>query len=169
MLVIFDDGFLLEQELCKVYHGVASTCIAYFLIALAESLDKLLTPHAVRFAKCDLQSLTVLLLVKRREWSRAFTLAHFELMVLYQIWQSIRSYLKGERSKLLVSDMHCLHLTDIPVLNTFRDLKHGLRLVVQFRSYMTTGVVITLVEMENGMDMQLIVAGPTHQLIDDVE
>lgn len=63
LLVIFDDGLLLEQVLYKVYHCVASTCIAYFLIPLAESLDKLLVPQIVCSGKCDLQCLTVLLFV----------------------------------------------------------------------------------------------------------
>lgn len=47
-------------------------------------------------------------------------------------------------------------------------LKDGLSLVVQFGADMTPGVVIALVEMQNGVDMYLELVSPFHQLADKV-
>ena len=64
LLVILDEGILLQQELGKVDHRVASTGVTDLLISLAKSLDKLLVTKALCFSESNLQSLAMLFLAK---------------------------------------------------------------------------------------------------------
>lgn len=54
--------------------------------------------------------------------------------------------------------VHRLYLAYVAVLLAFRDLQDGFSLVVQFRTDMPPCVVIPLVQMQYGMDMQVISA-----------
>ena len=63
-----------------------------------------------------------------------------------------------ERVKLPVTYVHRLYLAYVTVLLAFRDLQDGFSLVVQLRTDMPPCVVIPLVQMQYGMDMQVISA-----------
>ena len=59
--------------------------------------------------------------------------------------------------------MHRPDLADVGVLLILADDEHRLRLVFQFGSDMSTGVVVVLVEMEHTVDVQVVLARPRHQ------
>ena len=63
-----------------------------------------------------------------------------------------------ERVKLPVTYVHRLYLAYVAVLRTFGNLQDGFSLIVQFRTDMPPCVVIPLVQMQYGMDMQVISA-----------
>lgn len=64
--------------------------------------------------------------------------------------------------------MDCLHHADRPFLLVHFNLHDGLGLVVEFRADVAAGVFIILVLVQDGVDVDLPVVGPLHEMGDDV-
>ena len=71
--------------------------------------------------------------------------------------------MKSKRGELLVSHVHRLYFADAVVLVVFADNQHRLCLVLQFRTNVTARVVVVLVQMEDGVDVEVIDACPCHE------
>ena len=71
--------------------------------------------------------------------------------------------MKGKRSKLFVSHVHWPYLTDAVILDVLADNKNRFCLVLQFSSYVSTWVVVVLVQMQDGVDMKVIHTCPSHK------
>ena len=56
-----------------------------------------------------------------------------------------------------------MDLADLAVILVPADLKDGFRLMVELRPDMSTDVVIGLVQMQDGMDVKVVLACPSHQ------
>ena len=80
------------------------------------------------------------------------------LVVLNEVGQRVVAYLEGERCELLVTDVHGLHLAHLLIVYLLGDLQDGLSLVVQLRADMTSRVVVGLVQVKDGMDVQVVKA-----------
>ena len=71
-------------------------------------------------------------------------------------WQSVVIDAKCERIKLPVTDVHRLYFTYIAILRAFRYLQDGFSFVVQLCTDMSSCVIIPLVQMQYGVNMQII-------------
>ena len=71
--------------------------------------------------------------------------------------------MKGKRGKLFVSHVHWPYLTDTIVLEILANNQNCLCLILQFGSYMSTWVVIILVQMQDSMNVEVIHTCPCHK------
>ena len=62
-----------------------------------------------------------------------------------------------------VADERCMDLAYLSVFLVLGDLEDGLSFMVQLRPDMAADVVIGLVQMKDGMDVEIVLAGPFHQ------
>ena len=62
--------------------------------------------------------------------------------------------------------MHSLYLAYTAIKRTFSNLEYCFSLVVQLCANVPTGIVITFIQMQYRMDMQIVHTGPPHQVID---
>lgn len=74
------------------------------------------------------------------------------------MWERIVPDFKCKRNKFPVSYVHGPHFADFAVLHVLRYLQDGFGLVVQFRADMSSRVIVSLVQVQHRMYMQLVVA-----------
>ena len=86
------------------------------------------------------------------------------MVVLDQFRQRIGVDPKSERLKVPIPDVHGRDGTCIPVEIVFGDLQHGFGFVVQLRSQMPARIVVALIQVQDGMDMDFTLVRPLHQL-----
>ena len=70
---------------------------------------------------------------------------------------------EGEGTELPVSDQGGFHLADVPVCVVLRDLEDRLGLVVELRPDVPADIVVRLVQVKDGVDMEVVLAAPSHQ------
>ena len=75
---------------------------------------------------------------------------------------------KGERLELLLADVQRMNLADAGAFVVLADDQYGLRLVAHLRADMPAHVVVTLVQVQHAMDVQVIFRRPLHHLVDDL-
>ena len=61
--------------------------------------------------------------------------------------------MKSKCAELLISHVHWFNLTDAVVLHILANNKNRLSFVFQFSTYMTTRIIIVLVQMKDCMDV----------------
>lgn len=116
------------------------------------------------------QCLAVLFLGQLLVWIRIFGfLARLgEYISAGNLRQSVVIDTEGEWIELGGADHGGADLRNSVIGFASAHLKDSLSLVVQLGPDMTTGVVIALVEVQNGVDMYLELVSPFHQLADKV-
>ena len=79
-------------------------------------------------------------------------------IVLGNLWQPLLVDLERKGRKVLVSDVERFYLTHIRHRVALANHQYRLCLVAEFRSYVTSYIVITLVQVQDAMDVQVITA-----------
>ena len=79
-------------------------------------------------------------------------------IVLGNLRKSLLIYLECKGSKVLVSDIERFYLTHIRHRVALANHQYRLCLVAEFRAYVTSYIVIALVQMKDTMDVQVITA-----------
>ena len=74
---------------------------------------------------------------------------------------------EGERLKFHTADVHGFHHADVRICFVFFHQHNGFRLVVQFGAYMSAGVVVALVLVEDGVQVNLMLVRPLHEFRND--
>ena len=64
--------------------------------------------------------------------------------------------------------MQRMNFTDNGILRTFGDDQHRFRLIAHFCTDMPAHIVVTFVQVQHTMDMQVVFRRPLHHLIDDL-
>ena len=65
--------------------------------------------------------------------------------------------------------MHSSYFADSSVFYIFGDLQDGFSFIIQFGTDMTPGIVISFIQVEYRMDVKLVIAWPSHQLINNIK
>ena len=71
--------------------------------------------------------------------------------------------MKGKCGKFPVSHVHWFHFADAVVLGILTNNQNGLSLVLQFCTNVTARVVVILVQMQDGVDVEVIYTCPCHE------
>ena len=98
----------------------------------------------------------MLLLRQFCQWKAPVLAGLLEHITVRNFGQGIVIDAECERVKLPVTYMHRLYFAYIAVLRAFRDLQDGFSFVVQLCTNMSSCVIIPLVQMQYGVDMQVI-------------
>ena len=89
---------------------------------------------------------------------RLFGCAGVNHIVLGNLWKSLLVYLERKGRKVLVSDVERFHFTHIRHRIALANHQYRLCLVAEFRANVTSYIVITLVQVQDAMDVQVIAA-----------
>ena len=89
----------------------------------------------------------------------------FRVVIFHHFRQSVFVYSESKWREVLVPYLQGSYLTDIGIFAVFAYDKYGLCLVVQFRTDMTTHIVIPFIQMQYTMDVNIIDGGPLHQRV----
>lgn len=149
---------LVHEEGVQCHEDIAPTLVADACIALLQRLyDVGIALHGA-LAETVFQRRAVLLFSQFRKRETFFLLGLLEYIAVHDFGQCAVVDAEGERLEVPVAYMCRLYLADVPVLRALGDLQDGFRLVVQFRADMSPRIVIPLVQMQHGMNVQVVSA-----------
>ena len=161
-LVLFDDDAPAHQVLVQFDADIASALETDFRIPLPQRLDEKSISYDGAASECNFQRFCVLGI--RDGLSCGFTFLR-ESVILYQFRQSLSVDAERERLELPFPDVHRLDLADVAVKLALGHLQDGFCLVIQFGTDMPPRVVITFVQVQHGVDVQVMHTRPAHQVV----
>ena len=86
-----------------------------------------------------------------------------EVVILFKHRYPFLVDAESEGRELAVPDKRGADLADVLVFLAYLDLQDGLSLVVEFCADVAAQIVITLVQMKDGMYVDIVLAAPSHQ------
>ena len=155
-LTLFHNHALVHKELVKRHKDIASTLVTYTCVTLFQCRYHIGIALYNLLAETALQCFPVLLFRQLCKRKVPVLFGLLEYITVHDFGQSVVIDAKCERVKLTVTYMHRLYFAYIAVLRAFRDLQDGFSFVVQLCTNMSSCVIIPLVQMQYGMDMQVI-------------
>ena len=169
----FYNHLFVAEQCCDLYRLVITEFYTLQSVTLFQAFYIIIVIADVAIGKNGIQCWTMyifwnlLVRIERSfDWSSGLLL--FGQIGPYRFGHGFLVYAESERFKLAVTDMDGFDHAYSLVLFVHFDLHDGFRFVVEFRADVTTGMLIILVLMQDGMDMDLPVIRPLHEFGDDV-
>lgn len=149
---------LVHEKRVQRHKDITPTLVADACIALLQRLyDVGIALHGA-FPETVFQCSAVLLLGQFRKRETFFLLGLLEYIAVYGFGQCAVVDAESERLEVPVAYVCRFYLADVPVLRTLGDLQDGFRLVVQFRADVPPRVVVPFIQVQHGMNVQVIPA-----------
>ena len=155
-LSLFDYHPLIFKECIQFNKHISTTvktntgvtirqCFYNFVVALYDLLTETF-----------LQCLSMLLLCQFSKWKTTVLFGLVKNITCHHFGQSIIIYTERKGLEIFVTNVHCFHLANIHVFTALCYLQDGFRLVVKFSTNMSSCIVITFVQVQYGVNMQVI-------------
>lgn len=164
--ILLHDDATPHQVLVQFNADIPATLEADFGISLLDRLDKRSVSDYIPLAECQPESLDVLRIGNGLTEALAFLRKR---VFSHQFGQGVVIDSESERFKLLFTDVHGLYFTDIAVKLAFGDLQDGFCLVVQFRTNMSSCIVVTFVQVQYRVDMEVVHTRPAHEIVYQID